>query len=65
MLKNVVEINKYKNRDKNSSDKHEEYQYLNLLSDLMEDGTLEEGRNGAVQTGESGVSYALSPLRRW
>ena len=44
MLKNVLEINKYKNRDKNSSDKHEEYQYLNLLSDLMENGTLEEGR---------------------
>jgi thymidylate synthase len=49
MLKNVVEINKYKNRDKNN-DYHEEYQYLNLLQDLMQDGTLEEGRNGAVQT---------------
>lgn len=51
MLKNVVEINKYKNRDKNSSDKHEEYQYLNLLSDLMENGTLEEGRNGKTKRG--------------
>jgi thymidylate synthase len=51
MLKNVVEINKYKNRDKNSSDKHEEYQYLNLLKDLMEDGTLEEGRNGKTKRG--------------
>ena len=51
MLKNVLEINKYKNRDKNSSDKHEEYQYLNLLSDLMENGTLEEGRNGKTKRG--------------
>lgn len=50
MLKNVVEINKYKNRDKNN-DYHEEYQYLNLLQDLMQDGTLEEGRNGKTKRG--------------
>ena len=49
MLKNVVEMNKYKNRDV-SQPKHEEYQYLNLLKDLMEQGTLEQGRNGAVHT---------------
>ena len=46
MLKNVVEINKYKNRDKNSSDKHEEYQYLNLLQDILNEGFTEKGRNG-------------------
>ena len=34
MLKNVVEINKHKNRDL-SQPKHEEYQYLNLLKDLL------------------------------
>ena len=43
MLKNVVELNKHKNRDP-SLEKHEEYQYLNLLKDLLEEGTLEEGR---------------------
>jgi thymidylate synthase len=46
MLKNVVEINKYKNRDKNSSDKHEEHQYLNLLQDILNEGFTEKGRNG-------------------
>ena len=57
MLKNVVELNKYKNRDKNSSDKHEEYQYLNLLKDLMEDGTLEEGRNGKTKRGAGSAMH--------
>jgi len=50
MLKNVVDINKHKNRDI-TKDKHEEYQYLNLLKDLMEHGTLEEGRNGKTKRG--------------
>jgi thymidylate synthase len=50
MLKYAVDINKYKNRDQNS-DYHEEYQYLNLLKDLMEHGTLEEGRNGKTKRG--------------
>ena len=50
MLKNVVEINKHKNRDP-SQPKHEEYQYLNLLKDLLEDGKLEEGRNGKTLRG--------------
>lgn len=50
MLRNVSESNKYINRDKNESDRHEEYQYLNLLTDLLNDGTLEEGRNGNVQS---------------
>ena len=49
MLRYAVDINKYKKRDKDG-DYHEEYQYLNLLTDLMEHGTLEDGRNGAVQT---------------
>jgi thymidylate synthase len=49
MLKHAINLNKYKNRDI-SGEYHEEYQYLNLLSDLMEHGTLEQGRNGSVQT---------------
>jgi thymidylate synthase len=50
MLKNVTECNKYKNRDM-STERHEEYQYLNLLKDLLEDGKLEEGRNGKTIRG--------------
>ena len=34
-------INKYK---------HEEYQYLNLLENILENGTLEEGRNGKTKS---------------
>ena len=49
MLKHAINLNKYKNRDI-SGEYHEEYQYLNLLSDLMKHGTLEQGRNGNVQT---------------
>ena len=50
MLKNVVEINKHKGRDI-SKPKHEEYQYLNLLQDLLQEGKLEEGRNGKTIRG--------------
>lgn len=52
MLKFAIDLNKYKDRDSNHSKEnyHEEYQYLNLLKDLMEHGTLEEGRNGKAQT---------------
>ena len=49
MLKNVVEINKHKNRDL-SQPKHEEYQYLNLLKDIIDEGSMEEGRNGNTKT---------------
>jgi len=45
MIKNVVEINKYKNRDRNE-DYHEEYQYLNLIQDIINEGSIEKGRNG-------------------
>jgi thymidylate synthase len=48
MLKNVLESNKYKFG--NSHDKyHEEYQYLNLLSDILKEGTTEKGRNGITK----------------
>ena len=46
MLRRVVECNQYRNRDANSSDKHEEYQYLNLLQDIIDEGHNEVGRNG-------------------
>ena len=49
MLKNVVEINKHKNRDL-SQPKHEEYQYLNLLKDIIDEGSMQKGRNGNVKT---------------
>ena len=52
MFKYAIDLNKYKDRDPRpgKDNYHEEYQYLNLLKDLMEHGTLEEGRNGDVQT---------------
>jgi thymidylate synthase len=51
MLKYAIDLNKYKNRDPRPGKEnyHEEYQYLNLLKDLMEHGTLEEGRNGKTK----------------
>ena len=49
MLKNVVEINKHKDRDP-SKPRHEEYQYLNLLKDIIYEGAMEKGRNGNVKT---------------
>jgi len=45
MLKKSLELNKHKNRDINENS-HEEYQYLNLLKDILEEGHLEKGRNG-------------------
>ena len=45
MLKKVVEINKYKNRN-TEKENHEEYQYLNLLEDILNEGHIEKGRNG-------------------
>ena len=45
MLSNLCESNNFNKNNKNSI-KHEEYQYLNLINDILEYGTLEEGRNG-------------------
>ena len=49
MLKFAIDINKYKDRD-TKNDYHEEYQYLNLLKDIIDHGSHEQGRNGAVLT---------------
>jgi thymidylate synthase len=49
MLKHAIDLNKYKGRDRGNNNEgkyHDEYQYLNLLNDIMNEGTLEEGRNG-------------------
>jgi len=35
---------------KNHEECHEEYQYLNLLTNILQNGTLEEGRNGKTQS---------------
>ena len=35
---------------KNHEVRHEEYQYLNLLTNILQNGTLEEGRNGKTQS---------------
>ena len=49
MLKHFLHLNKFKNRDTNE-EFHEEYQYLNLLQDIMNEGHNETGRNGDVLT---------------
>ena len=45
MLKKIALLNKHKdfNLDKKY---HEEYQYINLVKDILDNGTLEKGRNG-------------------
>ena len=43
---NLVSTNIFNNVKRYS---HEEYQYLNLLDDILENGTWEEGRNGRVK----------------
>ena len=45
MLTNLCEYNKFDKNNKNAI-KHEEYQYLNLINDILSHGSLEEGRNG-------------------
>lgn len=39
MLKNAIHVNNYKNRDIND-EYHEEYQYLNLLNDILNEGSI-------------------------
>ena len=56
MLKNLAEYNKYRRVENNGSGpivnqfpiRHEENQYLNLIDDILSDGTKEEGRNGTT-----------------
>lgn len=48
MLSKVLKSNKYKNRDINT-EYHEEYQYINLINDVLLDGSDEIGRNGLTK----------------
>jgi thymidylate synthase len=54
MLKNVAEYNKYRHapalplHPNQFPMRHEENQYLNLIDDILSEGTREEGRNGAT-----------------
>ena len=48
MLSLVLENNKYKNRNQ-TTEYHEEFQYINLISDVINYGTLEVGRNGKTK----------------
>ena len=52
MLKHAIDLNKHKDRDPRpvKENYHDEYQYLNLLKDIIEEGNIEEGRNGKVYT---------------
>ena len=49
MLKDAIHLNNYKNRDIND-EYHEEYQYLNLLNDILNEGSIEDGRNGFTKS---------------
>ena len=49
MLKNAIALNKHKDRAL-WRPQHPEYQYLNLVKDIMEEGEMVEGRNGKVKT---------------
>lgn len=50
MLRKTSHFNKFKDRNVGSLQYHEEYQYLNLLDDIIQEGTMEKGRNGNVLT---------------
>jgi len=56
MLKTISNINKFKN-----DIFHEEFQYLNLIDDILINGTLEESRNGKTMTGfGSAMHFSLN-----
>jgi thymidylate synthase len=42
--------NKNKGVDQNAGKKSEEYQYLDLITDILKEGTMEEGRNGLTKS---------------
>jgi len=56
MLKHVVDLNKFKNRDKNNN-YHEEFQYINLIQDILNEGTIEKGRNGFTKCSIGSVMH--------
>ena len=53
MLRRICESTKWKNGDvhsTNPNDKHEEYQYISLIQDIINSGELIKGRNGNTLT---------------
>ena len=48
MLSEILKTNMHKNRDLNDT-YHQEYQYLNLINDILKYGSNESGRNGSVK----------------
>ena len=45
MIRRIAHLNKHRDFCENN-DYHEEYQYINLVKDILESGILEKGRNG-------------------
>jgi thymidylate synthase len=50
MLRRTLEKAKVPIDNKNNVEPHDEYQYLNLVDDILTHGTIEEGRNGKTKT---------------
>jgi thymidylate synthase len=50
MLRKAIHLNKFRNHGENTSTFHDEYQYLNLIKDILDEGHMEKGRNGNVAT---------------
>jgi thymidylate synthase len=56
MLKKLAKYNMKRNynnpneADFSAGEEHEEYQYLNLIHDILESGSVEEGRNGVTRS---------------
>lgn len=50
MIRRTSHFNKFRERNVGCLQYHEEYQYLNLLNDIIQEGTMEKGRNGNVLT---------------
>ena len=51
MLKRLSNLNKYGYNNANAdADKHDEYQYLHLIEDILNEGVMEYGRNGNAKT---------------
>ena len=61
MLRRTLELNKYC-RNKTTpieaeKERHEEYQYLNLISDILAEGVMEYGRNGNAKSVTGSVMH--------
>jgi len=55
MLKRLAKYNMKRNyfvsdEESQESEEHEEYQYLNLIHDILENGVIEQGRNGVTKS---------------